>query len=99
MECPTYWADYFHNACPRAGLMEIMPALGQALWLPPNLKSEFQGYNVKMPRHSRDQGKNARPRAPPAAFGLPRPSVYGSPQAAGGALGAGIMAMIPRPAM
>ena len=34
-----------------------------------------------------------------AALGLPRPSVYGSPQAAGGALGAGIMAMIPRPAM
>ena len=67
--------------------MEIMPALGQALWLPPNLKSEFQGYNVKMPRHSRDQGKNARPRAPPAAFGLPRPAVYGSPQAAWGARG------------
>ena len=48
---------------------------------------------------SRDHGKNARPRAPPAAFGLPRPAVSGSPQAAGGALGAGIIAMIPRPAM
>ena len=28
-----------------------------------------------------------------------RPSVYGSPQAAGGALGAGIFALIPRPTM
>ena len=65
----------------------------------PALKSEFQGYNVKMPCRSRAPGKNARPRAPHAAFGLPRPSVRGSPQAAGGALGAGIFAMIPRPAM
>ena len=76
-----------------------MPALGQALWLAPNLKSEFQGDNVKITCRSRAPGKNARPRAPPAAFGLPRPTVYASPQAAGGALGAGIFPMIPRPAM
>ena len=33
------------------------------------------------------------------AIGLPRPSAYCSRQAAGGALGAGIFARIPRPAM
>ena len=55
----------------RAGIMGLIPALGRVLWLHPNLKSEFQGYNVKMTRRSQAYGKNARPRVPPAAFGLP----------------------------
>ena len=93
-----------HDARPRASIIAMMPALGRASWktvlslCPPEGrhngcsggKSEFQGYNVKMTRRSRAPGKDVHPRAPPAAFGLPRPSVYSSPQAAGGALGAGI---------
>ena len=73
----------------------IITALGQTLGANYGFKSEFPCYNVKMTRRSRAPSKNARPRAPLAAFGLPRPTVYGSPQA----LGAGIFARVPRPAM
>ena len=53
-------------------------------------KSEFLGYNVKMPRRAAlawAPGKNVRPQAPPG------------PQGAGGALGAGTSARVPRAAV
>ena len=53
----------------------------------PKGKFVFLRDNAIITWRSRDHGQNTRPRAPPAAFGLTRPSVYGSPQAAGGALG------------
>ena len=54
-------------------------------------KSDFPGYNVKMPCRSRAPGKYACPQVPHAARGLP--------QTVGSALGAGIFASVPPAAM
>ena len=109
MTVPKFCQNFSRNASGR--LWEHKTPSSESLWrkilaliISPKSdhnegKSEFQGDNDKITWRSRAHGQNARPRAPPAAFGLPRPAVYGSPQAAGGALGAGIFARGPRPAM